>query len=352
MNLSSRVLLVLLRLAIGWHFLVEGYEKIHSHHLGVTATNKPWSPEGYFREAWGPLAPLLRWQIGDPDARAIAILTPNAPAGETPNKTEPYKRMPVRLHQEWQAYADRLAAHYNLTPEQRSVLTARLAQLEDGFVTWLDTSSKPGKHTYPSGDVERTLTPAQRLADFQAKLAEVADSRQHNYAFGGDVEGPRLRTLKGDATKLRKEIEADVDEYTKQMQAALADTLAGSLTEEQAKRGDMPAPAENLTLTRMGLVVRWMLVAVGFMLLFGLLTRTGCVVAALFLASVYFTAPPLPWFPTPPNAEGHYLIVNKTLIEMLALLALATLPTGRWFGLDALFAAPTPTVAPAPTPTK
>jgi hypothetical protein len=29
-------------------------------------------------------------------------------------------------------------------------------------------------------------------------------------------------------------------------------------------------------------------------------------------------------------------LVNKNLIEVLALLALASLPTGRWFGLDAL----------------
>ena len=35
-------------------------------------------------------------------------------------------------------------------------------------------------------------------------------------------------------------------------------------------------------------------------------------------------------------AEGHYFIVNKNLIEMLACLAIASLPTGQWVGLDAL----------------
>ena len=33
---------------------------------------------------------------------------------------------------------------------------------------------------------------------------------------------------------------------------------------------------------------------------------------------------------------GHYLLVDMHVIEMVALLALAAIPTGKWFGLDAL----------------
>ena len=47
-------------------------------------------------------------------------------------------------------------------------------------------------------------------------------------------------------------------------------------------------------------------------------------------------APALPYAPTPPGAIGFYLYVNLYVIEMIALLMLATVPTGRWFGLDAL----------------
>ena len=32
-------------------------------------------------------------------------------------------------------------------------------------------------------------------------------------------------------------------------------------------------------------------------------------------------------------AEGHYFIVNKNLVEMLACLVIATTPTGLWIGL-------------------
>jgi hypothetical protein len=46
--------------------------------------------------------------------------------------------------------------------------------------------------------------------------------------------------------------------------------------------------------------------------------------------------PPWPGLPPNPLAEGHYFIVNKNLIEMLACLALVFIPTGNWIGLDAL----------------
>jgi uncharacterized membrane protein YphA (DoxX/SURF4 family) len=68
----------------------------------------------------------------------------------------------------------------------------------------------------------------------------------------------------------------------------------------------------------------------------GLFTRLACWAGALFLLSTYLVAPPFPWMPTPPQNEGNYVFVNKNVVEMLALLVLATLPTGRWWGLDAL----------------
>jgi len=47
-------------------------------------------------------------------------------------------------------------------------------------------------------------------------------------------------------------------------------------------------------------------------------------------------APALPYAPAPPGAIGNYLYINLYVIEMIALLVLATLPTGRWLGLDAV----------------
>ena len=49
----------------------------------------------------------------------------------------------------------------------------------------------------------------------------------------------------------------------------------------------------------------------------------------------YLAWPPWPGVPEAPGPD-HALVVNKNLIEVAALFALAALPTGRWFGVDGL----------------
>ena len=68
----------------------------------------------------------------------------------------------------------------------------------------------------------------------------------------------------------------------------------------------------------------------------GLFTRLSCFSAAGFLFLTIMTQLSVPWLPAAPNSEGSYLFVNKNVIEMIALLALLTTRTGRWFGLDAI----------------
>jgi len=82
--------------------------------------------------------------------------------------------------------------------------------------------------------------------------------------------------------------------------------------------------------------VKYGLVTVGLCLLAGVLTRLACVGGAAFLLMFFLAMPPLPGWPESPRAEGHYLFLNKNIIEMLALLALATTRSGRWAGLDGL----------------
>ena len=40
--------------------------------------------------------------------------------------------------------------------------------------------------------------------------------------------------------------------------------------------------------------------------------------------------------PPNPRAEGHYFIVSKNLVELIACMVIATTPNGHWIGLDAL----------------
>ena len=79
----------------------------------------------------------------------------------------------------------------------------------------------------------------------------------------------------------------------------------------------------------------WSLTIIGALLIAGLLTRLSALAAAGWLIMFYLAMPPWPGVPPAPGPE-HAFIVNKNLIEAIAALAIAALPTGQWFGLDAL----------------
>ena len=79
--------------------------------------------------------------------------------------------------------------------------------------------------------------------------------------------------------------------------------------------------------------VKVALLLIGLSLLLGLFTRIGALGALFFLSLFYLLYVPTLGVPQP-NAEGSYLIVNKTLIEALAVVVLLAFNTGRIAGLD------------------
>jgi len=81
--------------------------------------------------------------------------------------------------------------------------------------------------------------------------------------------------------------------------------------------------------------VKVALLLIGLSLLLGLFTRAGGVAALFFLSLFYLLYVPTLGVPQP-NAEGTYLIVNKTLIEAIAVVVLLAFDTGRIAGLDLL----------------
>jgi len=80
----------------------------------------------------------------------------------------------------------------------------------------------------------------------------------------------------------------------------------------------------------------WALIIIGFCLMTGLFTR-GVAIAGMVLLFLYYVAhPPFIRLEFGIPTEGNYMIINKTLIELLALGVLALIPTGRFLGLDSL----------------
>jgi thiosulfate dehydrogenase [quinone] large subunit len=79
------------------------------------------------------------------------------------------------------------------------------------------------------------------------------------------------------------------------------------------------------------------LLLIGLSLMLGLFTRAGCWGALIFLSLFYMVSVPLSGIQQQ-GSEGAYLIVNKTLIEGVAVCVLLVFRTGEIAGLDLLLA--------------
>jgi thiosulfate dehydrogenase [quinone] large subunit len=78
----------------------------------------------------------------------------------------------------------------------------------------------------------------------------------------------------------------------------------------------------------------WLLIVVGLCLILGLFSRSAAMGGAVLLLLYYLCQPPFIGLEYSMPSEGNYLIINKVLIEMIALLVLFFFPTGKSAGLD------------------
>lgn len=84
----------------------------------------------------------------------------------------------------------------------------------------------------------------------------------------------------------------------------------------------------------------WGLMVIGLALILGVLDRAACLAGAVFLFLYYISTPPFVGYSYSIPQEGSYVIVNKNLVELGALLVLAAFPTGRNIGLERLLFGP------------
>lgn len=389
---AAIVLLVVLRIALGWQLLYEGLWKISTLH-----TSKPWSAEGYLKNAVGPMRNTFRQLAGDPDE--LGWLD--------------YDTVSSR----WKDWAERFQNHYDLNEAQtkklrqllhgtavkrgdKLVFEQPLKQLPDGIedlnqasrvssrVVWYDS-----KRNVLQVDASEIMTPTDKarldavikvpaegeslsavqtdylkavktLYERQKKglgyLRRLAGSLKGDPELTGNADWQRVGKIEQYKSQLQEyeedyarastafewdhlqyrwgklqSLRAELTGPIKAMEADLKDAANNLLTVEQRSRGPVPAPLTALkisdTLTILGLTI------LGSMLIAGLFTRFAALAAAFMLFNFYLAMPPLPGVPPLPGPE-HSFIVNKNLIEVFALLALAAIPTGLWFGLDSVLA--------------
>ena len=80
----------------------------------------------------------------------------------------------------------------------------------------------------------------------------------------------------------------------------------------------------------------WGLVLIGLSLFTGLLVRWSSIAGAVLLLFYYVAYPPIPGHTFGAVAEGSYLWVNKTLVELFILLVFIVLPVEMFYGVDRL----------------
>jgi uncharacterized membrane protein YphA (DoxX/SURF4 family) len=202
----------------------------------------------------------------------------------------------------------------------------RIRAAKAEYARWVyGAESRSAKVKSISGDV--MLTAPQRLEHLDWLRKEVKageDQQAAGLGNGYGTEQKRAAELRMDLLTAESDLAKDANAFVAELKKALN---GGKAVEEQAAK-PFGETMDKITM--------WFLVAVGACLMAGLLTRLACVLAAGFLVVTYLAHPPFPWYPQPPNTEGNPIFINKNIIECIALLALACMPTGRWLGLDAL----------------
>jgi len=92
--------------------------------------------------------------------------------------------------------------------------------------------------------------------------------------------------------------------------------------------------AEPNLLANADLITMWGLTIVGLLLILGLFTRLASLGAIGFIVLFYLCNPPFVGYFYSIPSEGSYLIVNKNLVELCALVVILTTGSGRFAGLD------------------
>ena len=87
-------------------------------------------------------------------------------------------------------------------------------------------------------------------------------------------------------------------------------------------------------LANADLITMWGLTLVGLCLILGLFTRLASIGGIAFLSLFYLCNPPFVGYFYSIPTEGSYLVVNKNLVELCALVVIFATGSGRFAGLD------------------
>jgi len=360
--MATVVMLVVLRLSLGCHFLYEGVWKIENR--------AKFTAEPFLSEAKGPLAPFFRAMLDDPEGSKR--LTVEVDEGGRP-VLGPDDRPVVKAEstlEAWRALKDEAARKYDLSDQQRAEAEKLYARYEAWLNEYLGDNSEEivgylgslrrfkeetarggnGTPYYKKRIWDRRVELDSEVSGRIATAACVRCHRPSLPSLVAPASDPTRVPLVGDPFPLDPPIQApETGHYEKVEKGWLGyiDKLGGDykaalwdlLDEEQQERGYFKAnwnPLKWSRIEQINFAVTYGLTAIGLCLLLGLFTRPAALGGAAFMLFVILSQPNWPTIYPPAGPEGgHALLIEKSFIEMVALVLLATTAAGRWGGLDA-----------------
>ena len=281
LGLTGAVMLVLLRITVGWHFYSEGIDK---------KVSGDWTAAPFFANAKGPMAEDFRQLVWDAD-------------GE-------FRLNRAAAMQNWAVFREGVANHYGFTEAQKAQAQANYAKAVEQY-DWILAEN--------ASDLEEYALGRERIAKLETDGQEKS-VRDGVASLGGQRDTIR-REWKQKAAPTLAQIDAIWANYEVD-QNALATAEQGQASPYYRL---IKPRTERIDTSVIDRFVPYFDIAIGLCLLLGFFTPVAALAAAGFLGSVVLSQYPPTTGPTSSNYQ---------LIECMACLVLAATGSGRLAGLD------------------
>lgn len=274
--MTAVLALVLLRLAIGWHFYKEGIKKFK---------DPAFSSAPLMQAAVGPFREFYRGQIPDRwgesrlDRRVVGT--------------------------DFDRYVDEAKRHFGFDDSQRAAADKVLANAKRAYSNYLD-------------GIESDLT--EYRLELEEMRRDAAQSVNQQVKFARDRLAAKEKELVAKATPWLKDISAQYRD------------LQQKITELAASGGRVrPLAIADPSWSFGDVAIKWIIAGAGVLMMLGLFTRVAALVAAGFLLTVMGTQPP--WDP-----DANLQFFYYQFVEFSALMVLIAFAAGRYAGLDYVLA--------------
>jgi uncharacterized membrane protein YphA (DoxX/SURF4 family) len=306
-GLFTVILIVILRVAIGWHYFYEGIHKFDPE--------ADFSAKGFLGVAKGPTAPLYYAML--PDITGTKRLE----LGNVEDAKGKEVKTFVVYEKAWNEFYAKFKAKHSLDEAQQK----EAQKVFDHYI-----ASLRGGAANVATDVEGFKKSLERYNEMKATQPNDAEFEQVRrwdamMKYRGEA-GTWLNMLDGMGNSL---------------QSSLAQVVSPQLQGERGKiittpeKTMIPNPCVPAQMRALDLAVMCGLSAIGLCMMIGFCNRLACLGGAVFLVNVVLTTYPVPGvYPPLPTAVGNFLFVSKDVVELIAMLFLASIPAGRWGGLD------------------